>query len=121
MYEEKHKTPIFKLLKLSLPSAIRSSAVNVFAAPLRFCVSLILHVQDVHDRAIPGTALRVSGVTGLHCDWEVWGKTFTLPKINIEPKNDGLEDDFPFQGACILRFHVNLPGCTFTLKKSRED
>ena len=22
----------------------------------------------------------------------------TPPKINIEPENDGLEDDFPFQG-----------------------
>ena len=34
------------------------------------------------------------------------------PKNNIEPENDGLEDDFPFpvQG-CILRFHVYLPGC----------
>ena len=37
---------------------------------------------------------------------------FQLPpppkKINIETKNDGLEDDFPnFQGY-ILRFHVNL-------------
>ena len=38
-------------------------------------------------------------------------KEVTPPKINIEPENDGLEDDFPdFQG-CILRFHVNLPGC----------
>ena len=34
----------------------------------------------------------------------------TPRKINIEPENDGLEDDFPFPG-CILRFHVNLPGC----------
>ena len=33
----------------------------------------------------------------------------TPPKINIEPENDGLEDDFPFQGS-ILRFHINLPG-----------
>ena len=38
------------------------------------------------------------------------GQYNTPPKINIEPENDGLEDDFPFQG-CILRFHVNLPGC----------
>ena len=34
----------------------------------------------------------------------------TPPKINIEPENDDLEDNFPFQG-CILRFHVNLEGC----------
>ena len=35
----------------------------------------------------------------------------TPQKINIEPGNDGLEDDFPkFQG-CSLRFHVNLPAC----------
>ena len=32
------------------------------------------------------------------------------PQINIEPENDGLEDDLPFQWS-ILRFHVNLPGC----------
>ena len=24
---------------------------------------------------------------------------FTLPKFNIEPENDGLEDDFPFPGV----------------------
>ena len=35
-------------------------------------------------------------------------------KINIEPENDGLEDDFPFPG-CILRFHVNLQGCNFNM------
>ena len=35
----------------------------------------------------------------------------TPPKIDIEPENDGLEDDFPFPG-CILRFHVNLRGCS---------
>ena len=34
---------------------------------------------------------------------------YTPPKINIEPENDGLEDDFPFKGS-ILRFHVNLLG-----------
>ena len=28
----------------------------------------------------------------------------TPRKINIEPENDGLEDDFLFQGARILRF-----------------
>ena len=38
--------------------------------------------------------------------WEFQG---TPPKINIEPGNDGLEDDFPVQGS-ILGFHVNLPG-----------
>ena len=26
-------------------------------------------------------------------------KTVTPPKINIEPENDGLEDDFPFPGV----------------------
>ena len=40
----------------------------------------------------------------------IFGNTHAPPKINIEPENDGLEDVFPFQG-CILRFHVNLPGC----------
>ena len=30
----------------------------------------------------------------------------TPPKINIEPENDGLEDDFPFPRVEHLRFHV---------------
>ena len=30
-------------------------------------------------------------------------------KINIEPKNEGLEDDFPFQTGD-FRFHVNFQG-----------
>ena len=35
------------------------------------------------------------------------------PKINIEPECDGLEDEhFPYFQGFILRFHVNLPGCT---------
>ena len=29
----------------------------------------------------------------------------TPPKINVEPENDALEDDYPSPG-CILRFHV---------------
>ena len=33
-------------------------------------------------------------------------------KINMEPENSGLEDDFPFQLGVVFRFHVNLPGCT---------
>ena len=44
---------------------------------------------------------------------------FTPPKINIEPENDGLEDDFPFPGG-ILRFHVNLPGCIYQRRAMRE-
>ena len=28
-----------------------------------------------------------------------WQWQFTPPKINIEPENDGLEDDFPFPGV----------------------
>ena len=35
----------------------------------------------------------------------------TPRKINMEPKNGGLEDDFPFQ-AGDFRFHINFPGCT---------
>ena len=38
--------------------------------------------------------------------------SYTPRKINIEPQNDGLEDDSPFPGVKTLRFHVNLPGCT---------
>ena len=40
----------------------------------------------------------------------------TPRKINMEPENDGLEDDLPFPG-CILRFHVNLPGCKLVLSR----
>ena len=42
----------------------------------------------------------------------------TPPKINIEPENDGLEDDFPLPGVFSLRFHVNLPGCISFIKKN---
>ena len=30
----------------------------------------------------------------INCWLKVWG---TTPKTNMEPKNEGLEDDFPFQ------------------------
>ena len=36
--------------------------------------------------------------------------TSTPPKINIEPENDGLEDDFPLNLLNVM-FQVNLPGC----------
>ena len=37
----------------------------------------------------------------------------TPPKINIEPEIDGLDDDLDiFEGDRILRFHVNLWGCS---------
>ena len=35
----------------------------------------------------------------------------TAPKINIEPENDGIWKMFFLFQWCILRFHVNLPGC----------
>jgi len=45
----------------------------------------------------------------------------TLPKFNIAPENDGLEDDVPFPGVySILRFHVNLPGCNHNFAYSSE-
>ena len=44
-------------------------------------------------------------------DNRIYLRSSTPPKINIEPENDGLDDVSPFPG-CILRFHVNLPGCT---------
>ena len=34
--------------------------------------------------------------------------SITPPKINIEPEDDGLEHDFPFER---VYSHVNLPGC----------
>ena len=37
----------------------------------------------------------------------------TPPKINIEPENDGLEDDCPFPGGPYSQVPaINLPGCT---------
>jgi len=38
--------------------------------------------------------------------------TCTPPKINIEPENDGLEDDFPFPRVYSQVPAVHLPGCT---------
>ena len=51
-----------------------------------------------------------SNISVVAMTYKLWLER-TPPKINIEPENDGLEDDFPFQGS-ILRFHVNLQGCT---------
>ena len=45
-------------------------------------------------------------------------ETRTPWKINMEPENDGLEDDIPFQLGD-LRFHVNLPGCNFQLSTNK--
>ena len=42
---------------------------------------------------------------------------FTPLKINMEPKNGGLEGDFPFHFGVIFRFHVNAPGCIFCFLK----
>ena len=36
---------------------------------------------------------------------------FTPPKINMEPKNGGLEDVLSFSQGGIFRFHVGFPGC----------
>ena len=39
----------------------------------------------------------------------------TPGKINLEPENGGLEDDFPVQFGefwCLFRFHANFQGCT---------
>ena len=35
----------------------------------------------------------------------------TALKINMEPQNEGLEDDFPFPNGVIFRFHVSFLGC----------
>ena len=35
------------------------------------------------------------------------GHLLTLPKFNMEPKNDGFQKESPIQGA-IVRFHVKL-------------
>jgi len=39
-----------------------------------------------------------------------YDRNTTLPKVNIEPENYVLEDDIFFEG-CVLRFHLDLPGC----------
>ena len=38
---------------------------------------------------------------------------FTPPKINIEPENDGLEDDVPFQGVYSQVPLLIFRGCMF--------
>ena len=35
---------------------------------------------------------------------------FILAKHQLEPKNGGLEDDFPFFKKVMFRFHVNFQG-----------
>ena len=42
-------------------------------------------------------------------------------KINMEPENYGLEDDFPDFNWVIFRFHVNLPGCTSGMHNATAD
>ena len=42
-------------------------------------------------------------------------------KINIEPENDGLEDDFFLFYGCVLKFHVNLLGCNALLVGTEDD
>jgi len=51
-----------------------------------------------------GTGTLFGKITILQMENEL----YTPWKINMEPKNGGLEDDFPFQ--TIFRFHVNFPG-----------
>ena len=48
------------------------------------------------------------------------GYTGTPPKINIEPENDGFEDDVPFQLGK-FKVHVNLPGCILIIKSASQD
>ena len=44
--------------------------------------------------------------------WGNGGDVYT-PKINIEPENDDLEDDFPLTGGPYSQVnHVSLPGCS---------
>ena len=42
------------------------------------------------------------------------------PKINMEPENDGLEDDFLFPGVYSRVPAVRLPGCTQDLLVPRN-
>ena len=52
-------------------------------------------------------------VGSLSCYLQGFIPIFTPTKINIEPKNDGLEDEFPFHfGVYSQVNHVNLPWCT---------
>ena len=40
---------------------------------------------------------------------------FTPPKLNIEPENEGLEDDFPFQRGDFQVPAVSFQGCLKTI------
>ena len=51
---------------------------------------------------------------------QINGYTGTPPKINIEPENDGFEDDVPFQLGK-FRVHVDLPGCNLIIKSASQD
>ena len=64
---------------------------------------------------------KVSDETEIWGDYEmgpeIWGgdqimqhSKCTPPKINIEPENGDLEDDFPFPGLYIVRLHVGVYG-----------
>ena len=39
-----------------------------------------------------------------------WKKTSTPPKFNMEPENDGFQEELPFLGTS-FRFHVKFQGC----------
>ena len=49
--------------------------------------------------------------------WPHWNaQSDTPPKFNIEPENNGLEDDFPFPGGPYSQVPaVKLQGCTFEI------
>ena len=44
----------------------------------------------------------------------------TPRKINIEPENDGLEDDFPISRDLFSGSMFNLPGCTLVLNQNKK-
>ena len=41
----------------------------------------------------------------------------TRQKLNMEPKNDGLEDEFSFFNELFFKFHVGLGGCIISPPK----
>ena len=69
------------------------------------CISQLWVVA--HRRGTKGEVLCEKGI--LPTPW----------KINMEPENDSLEDDFTFQLGD-FRFHVNLPGCKFARPTKRN-
>ena len=66
------------------------------------------HLETKHF--IVEKSLQVGDVVFSKDVFLIWQDTSL--KTNIEPKNEGLEDDFPLHLGDLFRFHLSFPGCT---------